>query len=49
MKGKYKDWADDMSPEELTEIEQGFADIENGNVFPNEEVMKIFDKYREKP
>jgi len=43
---KEADWADDMSPEELAEIDEGIADIEKGNVFEHEEVMKIFDKWR---
>lgn len=46
MKGNYKDWADDMSTEELAEIEEGISDINNGNVFGHEEVMKLFDKWR---
>ncbi|MFP9097487.1 hypothetical protein ACLI09_00405 [Flavobacterium sp. RHBU_24] len=43
---KQTDWADELSDEELAEIDEGIADIENGNVFEHEEVMKLFDKWR---
>ncbi len=39
-----KDWWDDLSKEEKEGIEQGLKDVEEGRVYPHEQVMSEFKK-----
>lgn len=41
-----KDWFDNLSEEELKEIEVGIEQAENNQVIDHEEVMKVFLKYK---
>ncbi|WP_426486526.1 hypothetical protein [Flavobacterium sp. 2] len=41
-----KDWSDNLSEEELKEIEIGIEQAENNQVTDHEEVMKVFLKYK---
>ncbi|MCD9573471.1 hypothetical protein [Flavobacterium soyae] len=41
-----KDWSDNLSEEELKEIEIGIEQAENNQVIDHEEVMKVFLKYK---
>lgn len=41
-----KDWSDNLSEEELKEIEIGIEQAENNQVIDYEEVMKVFLKYK---
>jgi len=43
---KQTDWADELSDEEIAEIEEGIAQADSGNFIEHEEVMKLFDKWR---
>lgn len=40
------DWWDEMSKEEQAEIEEGLKQSEKGEVVSNQEVKKIFNKWR---
>ena len=42
---KQADWADELSDEEIAEIEASIAEADKGNLIEHEEVMKIFDKW----
>jgi predicted transcriptional regulator len=43
-----KDWWDNISDEELAEIEEGLAQADNGEVAAHEEVMSKYQKWRSK-
>ncbi len=42
------DWWDNISDEELAEIEEGLAQADNGEVIAYEEVMSKYQKWRSK-
>ena len=42
---KQADWADELSDEEIKEIEASIAEADKGNLIEHEEVMKIFAKW----
>jgi len=41
-----QDWWDQISEDEKTEIEEGLAQADNGEVFSHEEVMTKYQKWR---
>lgn len=42
---KQADWWDTISEEERTEIEQGLAEADHGELIPHEEVMAKYKKW----
>jgi predicted transcriptional regulator len=42
------DWWDQIDPEEKSEIEEGLAQADKGEVFTHEEVMAKYQKWRSK-
>lgn len=44
-KQKETDWWDDISAEERSEIEEGLAQADRGEVVPHEEVMANYKKW----
>lgn len=46
METNFKDWADELSEDEIAEIEASIAEADKGNLIPHEKVMKMFDEYR---
>ncbi|HEY8999864.1 MAG TPA: hypothetical protein VIM89_00830 [Mucilaginibacter sp.] len=47
-KKQQSDWWDHISMDEKTEIEEGLAQADSGEVIPHEEVMAKYQKWRSK-
>ncbi len=45
-KEQQKDWSDELSAEEKTEIEEGLAQADRGEVVAHKEVMAKYNKWR---
>ncbi|MDA1122021.1 MAG: hypothetical protein O2887_16280 [Bacteroidetes bacterium] len=44
-KAKEEDWWDEISAEERSEIEEGLAQADRGELIPHEEVMSKYQKW----
>ena len=40
------DWWEELSEDEHQEIEEGLKEIENGEIKPHKNVMKLFDQWK---
>lgn len=47
-KKQQSDWWDNINADEKSEIEEGLAQADNGEVVPHEEVMAKYQKWRSK-